>query len=54
MFVNPGFRDWKHATGKSGSLAEHSRCASHRSATVAWEQSLRGSERAPVLVYELR
>ena len=37
-FVSKGFRDWKHATGKTGILSVHSRCSTHRSATVAWEQ----------------
>ena len=38
-FTCNGFRDWKHATGKSGSLSCHdSKCISHKEAILAWNQ----------------
>ena len=37
-FTIIGFRDWKHATGKSGILSCHSNCAAHKQAAVAWSQ----------------
>ena len=37
-FAVMGFRDWKHATGKSGTLTYHNNCASHKPATVARSQ----------------
>lgn len=37
VFTLKGFRDWKHATGKSGSLAVHDACRSHKQAVVAWD-----------------
>lgn len=36
VFTLKGFRNWKHATGKNGSLAVHDACLSHRQAVVAW------------------
>ena len=37
-FTKLGFSDWKHATGKSGILSVHDRCASHRRAMESWSQ----------------
>ena len=37
-FTTSGFRDWKHASGKSGILSCHSNCAAHKQAAVAWTQ----------------
>ena len=37
-FTTTGFRDWKHATGKSGILNCHNNCAAHKQAAVAWSQ----------------
>ena len=37
VFTMTGFKNWKHATGKSGSLAVHDACSSHRQAVVAWD-----------------
>ena len=37
-FTVSGFRDWKHATGKSGILSCHNNCLSHKQAIVAWSQ----------------
>ena len=37
VFTMTGFKNWKHATGKSGSLAVHDTCSSHRQAVVAWD-----------------
>ena len=37
-FTSIGFRDWKHATGQKGILANHHNCLSHKQAVVAWEQ----------------
>ena len=37
VFTVSGFRNWKHATGKTGSLSVHDTCSSHRHAMVAWD-----------------
>ena len=37
-FTKLGFSDWKHATGKSGILSVHDRCASHQQAMESWSQ----------------
>ena len=37
-FTVVGFRDWKHATGKSGVLSKHDRSSAHRQSVVAWNQ----------------
>ena len=37
-FTTIGFRDWKHATGKSGILNCHNNCAAHKQAAIAWSQ----------------
>ena len=37
-FTVVGFRDWKHASGKSGVLQNHDKCSVHKSAVVAWGQ----------------
>lgn len=36
-FISHGFRDWKHASGKSGALASHNICASHKDAQIAFK-----------------
>jgi len=38
VFTSVGFRNWKHATGKTGALQVHSNCYSHKQAVIAWEQ----------------
>ena len=38
MFTVVGFRDWKHATGKSGVLSKHYSSYAHRQSVVAWNQ----------------
>lgn len=37
-FAVTGFRDWKHATEKSGSLTCHNNSLTHKQAVVAWSQ----------------
>ena len=37
VFTVTGFKSWKHATGKHGSLAVHDACSSHRQAVIAWD-----------------
>ena len=37
-FTVVGFRDWKHATGKSGVLSKHDSSYAHRQSVVAWNQ----------------
>ena len=37
-FTTKGFRDWKHATGKNGTLASHDSCLAHKQAMIAWNQ----------------
>lgn len=33
-----GFKDWKHATGKSGVLSKHDSSFAHRQSVLAWNQ----------------
>ena len=42
-FTVNGFRDWKHASSKKGVLQLHDKCAVHRGAMFAWEQSKRNA-----------
>ena len=42
-FTVVGFRDWKHASGKSGVLQNHDKCSVHKSAVIAWGQYKYGS-----------
>ena len=35
-FIQQGFCDWKHATGKSGTLAKHNNSFAHKQAVSAW------------------
>ena len=37
-FTQLGFRDWKHATGRTGRLHEHKKSAAHVQASITWEQ----------------
>lgn len=37
-FTKYGFRNWKHATGKTGILAIHDRCSAHLPSVEAWSQ----------------
>lgn len=37
-FVSIGFRDWKHAGGKSGAFAKHNCSKSHQEAMMNWSQ----------------
>lgn len=37
-FTTTGFKDWKHATGKSGILVCHDNCHAHKQAVIAWNQ----------------
>ena len=37
-FTVIGFRDWKHASGKSGVLQNHDKCSVHKNAVIAWGQ----------------
>ena len=37
-FTVSGFKDWKHATGKSGILKGHDSSQSHKQAVVAWKE----------------
>ena len=39
-----GFRDWKHATGKSGVLSKHDGSHAHRQSVVAWNQYKRNMQ----------
>ena len=38
VFTSPGFRVWKHATGKTGALFRHSNCYSHKQGELGWSQ----------------
>ena len=38
-FTSKGFRDWKHAKGKGGTLTYHDRqCSTHKQAVLCWKQ----------------
>ena len=37
-FITSGFRNWKHATGKTGILTQHDKCSAHLGAMEAWSQ----------------
>ena len=37
-FTVVGFRDWKHATGKSGVLSKHDSSFAHRQSMLTWNQ----------------
>ena len=49
VFTSSGFRDWKHATGKSGVLTRHSNCFSHKQAELAWGQYKMNSKRGTTI-----
>ena len=36
-FTSLGYRDWKHATGRSGVLEKHDTSHSHHEATISWQ-----------------
>ena len=49
VFQIDGYRDWKHATGKNGSLKKHSKSISHKQAMVAWSDYVKNTnERATI------
>ena len=50
-FIKLGFSDWKHATGKSGILSVHDRCASHRQAMESWPQYKLNTQPGLVLLF---
>ena len=52
-FTLNGFRGWKHASGKKGVLQVHDKCAIHRGAMLAWEESKRNTSRGTSIAYRL-
>ena len=38
-FIVVGFKDWKHATGKSGVLSKHDSSFAHRQLMLVWNQN---------------
>ena len=49
VFTSTGFRDWKHATGKSGVLTRHSNCFSHKQAELSWGQYKMNSKKGTTI-----
>ena len=45
IFTLVGFKDWKHATGKSGVLSKHDASCVHRKSVISWNQYKINSER---------
>ena len=43
-FTKSGYRDWKHATGKSGVLHKHDRSVSHKQAVLTWKDYIKNTE----------
>ena len=48
-FTSTGFRNWKHASGTTGSLAKHDNSASHKGSMLDWQQSLLNSSQGTSL-----
>ena len=36
LFVKTGYRDWKHATGRTGVLMKHNNSLKHKQAMASW------------------
>ena len=53
VFTSTGFRNWKHATGKTGALSRHSNCNSHRQAELAWSQYKLNSKKGTTIAERL-
>ena len=53
VFTSTGFRDWKHATGKSGVLTRHSNCYLHKQAELAWGQYKLNSKKGTTIAERL-
>ena len=54
MFTVVGFRDWKHATGKSGVLSKHDSSYAHRQSVVAWNQYKSNAQHKNSIADQLR
>lgn len=52
-FTVSGFSDWKHACGKKGVLTMHNKCAVHKNAMLAWEQSKLNASRGTSIAHLL-
>lgn len=52
-FTVNGFRGWKHASGKKGVLQVHDKCAIHRGAMLAWEESKRNASHGTSIAHRL-
>lgn len=53
-FANPnGYRDWKHAPGKTGSLYLHANSTTHSNAMLAWQQLKLNHQRKTTLAHRL-
>ena len=44
VFTHTGFRDWKHAAGKTGKLEKHNQCFSHKISMISWKEYTTGIE----------
>ena len=52
-FTLNGFRGWKHTSGKKGVLQVHDKCAIHRGAMLAWEESKRNTSHGTSIAHRL-
>ena len=53
IFTRIGFRDWKHAKGKSGTLTAHNVCSTHKQAMCGWSSYTKNFEGHSSIVHRL-
>ena len=53
IFTRIGFRDWKHAKGKSGTLTAHNVCSTHKQAMCCWSSYTKNFEGHSSIVHRL-
>ena len=52
-FVDVGYSDWKHATGKKGAFVKHEKSYAHNNAMVAWRQYEEAQNNRSTLPHQL-
>ena len=52
-FTRTGFRNWKHAIGKSGIISLHAKCATHRQAVTCWNEYTINTQGHTTVVHRL-
>lgn len=52
-FVSTGFRNWKNALGKQGTIVCHDTCESHKVAMVSWQDYRRNTELGTTVIDRL-